>query len=201
MRRRVSQLLSGIVLFLFGVPVLVAVMRHRVPLVGSRRARLEFVFGVYLLMLTNVVLFPLRVDPGLRADDAVWDYASFLENWVNLTPFASIDQMLDRPSRMQAARQIGGNMLLLAPLGALLPVLRGGMRRPAVMIATIMATALGIEVTQYLARIARLSLRSIDVDDVILNIAGGVLGFIVWAVWSVVFRPHTARSDRTTACR
>lgn len=181
-------MLHGIVLFVSGVPALLLRFRLRKATDGVGRARLEFVFGMYLLLLVSVVLFPLRVDPGLRADEAVWDYATFVENWVNLTPFASIGQMLERPSRMQAVRQIGGNMLLLAPMGVLLPMMIRRMRRPLGVLVAITASAVGIEAAQYLARIARLSLRSIDVDDVILNVAGGLAGYVCWTLGCFILR-------------
>lgn len=189
-------MLFGRVLLLLGIPALVilAVFRLRSG-VDRTRVWVEVAFGFYLLCLVDVVLFPLRVDPGLRADDAVWDYAAFIKNWVNLTPFATIGQLLDRPSGTQAIRQLGGNLVLLVPLGLALPVLFGRMRSPVAALATIVLTAFGIEGVQFLARVARLSLRSIDVDDAILNVIGGLLGFVAWVAWNRV--APRLRSDST----
>lgn len=166
------------------VPLVVAFAVYRARRgVPRRRVELETAFGLYLLLLTAVVLFPLRVDAGLRADDAVWDYATFLRDWVNLTPGRTFAQLLARSSPTQALRQLGGNLLLLAPLGALVPALAPRMRRFVAMLALAVGSGLGIELVQYLARVARLSLRSVDVDDAILNVVGAMLGFALWWAW------------------
>ena len=91
---------------------------------------------------------------------------------------------MERPSRTQAFRQIAGNLLLLMPLGVMLPVLVSTMRRPPLAVPVILATAIGIEVAQFMAHVARISIRSVDVDDVILNVTGGIVGFLVWWLWS-----------------
>jgi glycopeptide antibiotics resistance protein len=148
------------------------------------------------MMVVVVVLFPLRVDAGLRADDAVWDYTLFLRYSVNLVPFASIRNMVEHARPSDAARQIAGNLALLLPLGMLAPALFLRMRRVVPMVALGVGAAVGIEVIQYLARIARLSLRSIDVDDAILNMLGAAVGYLLWLVWS-----RRAASRRRSASR
>ena len=177
-------MLHGEYVLAVGVPLLIAlaVLRRRRGVAPSRVA-LESAFGLYALLLLMVVLFPLRVSAGLRADKAVWDYATFLRDWFNLMPFATIRQVMERAPQ-QALRQLGGNLVLLAPLGFLVPALYPRFRRAGAMIALSVTVALGIEFIQYLARVARLSLRSVDVDDAMLNIAGALVGFLVWVIWS-----------------
>jgi glycopeptide antibiotics resistance protein len=181
----VSGVLHGTTVLLLVVPGLLLLARAR-ALAGTpgRRVALELAFGMYIAVLVVVVLFPLRVDAALRADDAVWDYAAFIRDWVNLTPFETVGRLLGRASPNQALRQIGGNIALLAPLGLLGPALFAGLRRPGRMLALALGAALGVEIMQYLARVARLSLRSVDIDDAMLNVIGAMLGFFVWALWN-----------------
>jgi glycopeptide antibiotics resistance protein len=181
-----------------GVPLLLALAYHRSRAgVGRDRVRLEFAFGLYLLLVTVVVLFPMRVSPALRADDAVWDYATFLRDWVNLVPFATITRVFAREPG-QALRQLGGNLVLLAPLGVFAPALYPRFRRAGAMVVLAVASALGIELVQYLARVARLSLRSVDVDDALLNITGALVGYLVWVLWSWLARRRGVRDCGTT---
>lgn len=178
-------MLAGWILLVVGTPValIVAWVRHRSG-VDRRRVALELVFVLYVLILVDLVLFPLRVDPRLRADDAVWDYHAFLHDWVNLVPFATVRELLEGASAWQAVRQLGGNLLLLLPFGALAPALLRRVRSLPVFICIAAAAAASMEGVQFLARVARLSLRSVDVDDAILNFAGALLGYLIWRVWS-----------------
>jgi glycopeptide antibiotics resistance protein len=177
--------LAGWVVLVVGAPfaIIVAWVRHRSG-VDRRRVALELVFALYVLVLVDLVLFPLRLDPGLRADDAVWDYDAFLRDWVNLTPFATVTELWEGASACQAVRQLGGNLLLLLPLGVLAPALFRRMRSFPVLILVAAGAAVSMEGAQFLARVARLSLRSVDVDDAILNFAGALLGYLIGRVWS-----------------
>ncbi len=185
-----------------GLPVvLLAVMlmpgyvliRRRMKASASRIAG-EAAFGLYLVLLAAVVFLPFRVDPGLRADDAVWDRAAFLARSVNLVPFASIRLTLAHPERLGAWAQIGGNLILLAPLGVLVPLLFPSMRRWRRMAVLSVGCAVAIEATQLLLFWIRLSIRAIDIDDVILNVTGVLVGYTVWIVWQ-----RLSRRRRTSA--
>ncbi len=182
-------MLDGWVVLLVGVPVafILAWVRHRSG-VDRRRVTLELVSALYLVLLVDLVLFPLRVDPGLRADDAVWDYDTFLRDWVSLVPFATVTQLLEGASLWQAVRQLGGNLLLLLPLGVLAPALIRRVRPLVIFICVAAGAAVSMEGAQFLARVARLSLRSVDVDDAILNFAGALVGYLIWRVGSRVSR-------------
>ncbi|MGK5551840.1 VanZ family protein [Actinomadura kijaniata] len=91
----------------------------------------------------------------------------------NLRPGHSLRFYLERPTR-EALLQIGGNVLLLAPLGVLLPwisVRLRGLFRLAVVVALL---SLAIECVQGLLVMGR----AFDIDDVILNTAGAVLAYL-----------------------
>lgn len=187
-------MLHGTYLIAVVVPLLIirAIRRWRAGAPIGRLA-LETAFAAYLLAVLVVVLFPLRVSPGLRADDAVWDYASFIRNWVNLVPFASVRQVLRYGWPHQAIRQLGGNLVLLLPLGVFAPALTPRFRRVPAALALALTSSLGIEGMQYLARVARLSLRSVDIDDAILNVTGALIGYGIWRTGAHVRRQLAAR--------
>ncbi len=92
----------------------------------------------------------------------------------NLRPGASIRAYLDQPELRDAVKQIGGNILLGVPFGILLPALfprTRGLLRVAVVTALVMVmveTAQGLIVEG----------RAFDIDDVILNTTGALLGYL-----------------------
>lgn len=142
------------------------------------RLALALTMGGYAFLLLGVLYFPLVVDPVLRRELITNPAPSAYR--LNVIPFRTVGELLDRESPTQAVRQIGGNILLLVPLGILAPALWPRLRRLSELLGFACAFALGVEGLQYLARLARISMRSIDIDDVILYIAGVVVGFVVW---------------------
>lgn len=93
----------------------------------------------------------------------------------NLRPGESLRAYLDRPELRDAAQQVGGNVLLGVPFGALVPVLgprTGGLPRVLLLTAVVM---LLVE----LAQGALITGRAFDVDDVILNTTGALLGHLL----------------------
>ncbi|WP_308408476.1 VanZ family protein [Streptomyces malaysiensis] len=93
----------------------------------------------------------------------------------NLHPGRSLRTYIDQPAFRDTVQQIGGNVLLGAPFGVLLPMLvpraRGAVR-VAVVTALVMVA---VETVQGLI----VEGRAFDIDDVILNTTGALLGYVV----------------------
>ncbi|MFJ9942905.1 VanZ family protein [Streptomyces erythrochromogenes] len=113
----------------------------------------------------SVVLARLTLEPSAASAALVHS---------NLRPGSSIEAYLEHASTLEAARQLGGNLLLGVPFGVLLPVLlppaRGLLRVAAVTVClmTMVELVQGALVTG----------RVFDIDDVILNTAGALLGYL-----------------------
>ena len=93
----------------------------------------------------------------------------------NLHPGRSLKAYLDQPALRDAVKQIGGNILLGVPFGVLVPVVaprtRGVLRVLALtaVVMLLVESAQGVLVTG----------RAFDVDDVILNTAGALIGYLL----------------------
>jgi len=92
----------------------------------------------------------------------------------NLVPLAGIISTFRDGGTAFGTGQLIGNLLLLAPLGALLPAARPGMS-PAAVVAAALVVACGIELAQALMRSGRMA----DIDDVWLNTLGAWIGLLV----------------------
>jgi glycopeptide antibiotics resistance protein len=87
-------------------------------------------------------------------------------------------------ARAFCVRNARGNVALFVPLGLLLPLIRSGLRfRSGLLIA--LALSCGIELLQYVSR-AWGSYRSVDVNDVILNVVGTGLGLALASLFRVL---------------
>ncbi|MEU5384131.1 VanZ family protein [Kitasatospora cineracea] len=116
---------------------------------------------VFAVALARVTLVP---EPGAR--DLVHP---------NFHLGASLRGYLDQPAVRAAAQQVGGNVLLGAPFGVLLPVLFPRLR--SVLAATAL-TAL-VMVTVEAAQGLLVEGRAFDVDDVLLNTLGALLAHLL----------------------
>ncbi|WP_243722763.1 VanZ family protein [Actinomadura sp. 7K507] len=92
----------------------------------------------------------------------------------NTDPGRSLRFYLDRPTK-DALLQIGGNLALLAPLGVLLPIVWTTLRGPIRLALLAGMLSLVIEAIQG----ALVMGRAFDIDDVILNVAGVVIAYII----------------------
>lgn len=97
------------------------------------------------------------------------------ESHPNLDPGETIRIYLDQPSVRAAILQIGGNMLLFMPLGILVPIAAKPLRGPVRVLAAIGLLSLLVELTQGFLAVGR----SFDIDDVIMNTAGAVIGYVL----------------------
>lgn len=136
-----------------------------------RRVALESAFAGYLAALLFAVIF---LPSAPRPDDGQSIWAA-----VNVVPLRSILGILHEKPR-QFVLQVVGNVALFVPLGILLPALDERGRRLAATAAVALAVSVGIELAQLAIRLAGLSRRLVDVDDVILNVTGACVGFLLW---------------------
>ncbi|WP_435844076.1 VanZ family protein [Streptomyces goshikiensis] len=117
-------------------------------------------------VLFSLVLARLTLEPSAASVDLVHS---------NVQPGHSIDAYLHGTSTTEAVRQLGGNLLLGLPFGVLLPVLlppARGLVRVAVVTLCLMTL---VELIQG----ALVTGRVFDIDDVILNTTGALLGYLL----------------------
>ncbi|MEV0379211.1 VanZ family protein [Nonomuraea sp. NPDC050643] len=152
-------------------------------------------FALPLALLAILLLFrhrararhpaPLRVsiaDVGIAVGTAPWIWMILTPSdgaaGVGLVPFADLTDLLGAPWDAVLV-QVGGNLLVFAALGALLPVRSRRMSRLGRVAAVAAAFSVLVEVLQYTLRLGRFS----SVDDVLLNTTGAVIFALVTRRW------------------
>jgi glycopeptide antibiotics resistance protein len=145
------------------VAAFVARRRHRGLSTPQRRrfVALDLALALTLLGIASVTLLPVA------------DYHRGLEWGLQLRPFASIHQQLTSAiSASVAVRIVGFNILLFVPLGFVLRLRPLGWTPTMIGVA---ATSVSIEVLQAILPLGRTT----NVDDVLLNVLGGIVGAAV----------------------
>ncbi|WP_138905303.1 VanZ family protein [Streptomyces albidochromogenes] len=118
------------------------------------------------LVLFSAVLARLTLAPSQASEALVT---------TNLRPGASLRQYAEDYTFLAACKQIGGNLLLGMPFGLLLPVLVPRSLR----LLRVVALTVVVMVLVELAQGAIVEGRAFDVDDVILNTTGALIGYFL----------------------
>ena len=148
------------------------------------RAATEAVFVGYVAVMFYVVFMPLPWRP--------YD-TRLVSSCVNLIPARTVVGIVrDFPGLV--IQQLLGNVALFVPLGFLLPLLGSRYRSLAMTAAVGLVASLGIELVQLALLLALSARRSVDVDDVILNVTGACLGYLLWRVAQAGARTFRRRS-------
>ncbi|WP_052723661.1 VanZ family protein [Paenibacillus wulumuqiensis] len=139
---------------------------------------------IYLYLLTRMILFKgSPIDPGMvKIQLLAWLQQPDLiyTRTVNLIPFQEISRDWSRLSLhpSHTSIQLIGNVLAFIPLGIFIPVLLKRRLLSAVLVLPLsFLLSLAYEVTQLLT-----GMGIFDVDDLMLNTTGGVIGYAGFAV-------------------
>jgi len=193
--------LPGSDLVLVVVPALIWLVwwgRSRFTL---RQLFLRCILVIYVGGVVGVTMFPLPVQPEWIRDDrntvrATPGAAIVLYNSI---PGASITESI-KNAREDARRGIPlatmlrplyGNIMLYVPLGYLLPWVWPRWRSWWRVALFLGAAAVAIELIQLLGDLAYgFPYRRVDIDDVILNLAGGMVGYGLYCLTRPLLHPH-----------
>ncbi len=126
---------------------------------------LAMLFAFAFMVAFAVVLARLTLEPSPASESLVHS---------NLRPGRSLRAYLDQPELRDAVKQIGGNLLLGVPFGVLVPVVAPRARG---LVRVLLLTASVMLLVEF-AQGALVTGRAFDVDDVILNTAGALVGYL-----------------------
>ena len=135
-------------------------------------------FSRLLLAVYLVALAVLVFVPAGRAME--------LGDRLNLEPFATIERALDLGPRSLSFRLMLANVAAFIPLGILLALAFPGRARLAVVLVGAICLSIAVELGQLAISLnLGYAYRSTDVDDVILNVAGALVGYAAIAITRV----------------
>lgn len=137
-----------------------ALRRHPGWTGGHAFTRLAAAF--YAAAVLDLTIFPIHVTYGEYANQTPW------YDLVNFIPLLVADLTFVP------------NLLMLVPLGFLLPLMSARPASPARAAATAFLASLTIEATQLLCYLLFNNGRSVDVNDLIANTLGGLLGHLLF---------------------
>ena len=144
-------------------------MKHKI---NKKRVFITFCFILYLFLLLFVVLF---FDRSVKEE--------YQYNLVFLDEIKRYVRYREQVGDWIFLRNILGNVVGFIPMGALWPYVFPKMRNPILVTLVCFEWSLVIEVTQLYFKIG-----SFDVDDLLLNTAGGLVGCILYYMIRTAWR-------------
>ncbi len=133
-------------------------------------------FILYLFLLTYFLFFAESFDRMYTERE----YAYNLEPFKEILRFWTYREEL---GFLAVFTNIAGNVICFVPFGAILPVLNRKARNFFVITFLSFEFSLLVECAQLISRVG-----SFDVDDLMLNTLGGVIGFLVFTVCNRIRR-------------
>ncbi|KGL46112.1 hypothetical protein BMT55_03005 [Listeria newyorkensis] len=164
------------------IPFLINWIRNKTPI--EKIVFKSFMF-FYLAGVIGFTLFPIELDPELRKTM----FANM--RWVNVIPFATISEVYVYRNfdNYGTVFQAVANIIMFIPLGCLYPLCSKYSVTWKRMLVTALIFTLAIETAQLVQNLLYQAIpHSVDVDDLLLNTAGGMIGFAIFCMCRPLFR-------------
>ncbi|GKU82645.1 VanZ family protein [Niallia sp. NCCP-28] len=172
----------GVCIYIIGVSINLVLSYKKKPIYWLKEA-VKFLFVVYMLLVVSVTLFPIYV----------YNIGSLegLKYSVNIIPLVSILKSIEQIGTAYDGdalfmssliiRNVGGNILLFMPLGVLAPIIWRQYKNLSSMLFLGLLLSIFIEGIQFFEILSGSSIRAVDVDDVICNVFGAMIGYFIYA--------------------
>lgn len=132
-------------------------------------------FYIYFTLVISVTLFPMP----FSGNDP--DFVVKIDNYI---PFKNIKYILENYTIMNIFKNIVGNIIMFMPFGFIYNILSYKKTKFLRITTYCMLFSLFIESMQfYICNIIKVNYRVVDIDDIILNTLGGVIGYFMYLIY------------------
>lgn len=136
-------------------------------------------FAIYMFLLIDVTIFPIPItlkrieyNFAIKAGSSIW-------NSINLLPDISLGNVF--------SRNFFYNMVMTAPFGFLVNVIFLEKERLKKTMLWILLLTLSIELTQLIFILFTGAFKIVDVNDIVANICGGLIGYSIYLIFNKFF--------------
>ena len=145
----------------------------------SERKRIKFIFFLYIIWVVKVIIFKYPI-ASLWDRVTSWNCRMIREGLeqANFTLFKTIRMYIRYSDQLNSMENLAGNIVVFLPLGVLLPCLQAPCKKLLQMLLNVLVFVMGIEIFQLLSTFG-----VFDVDDILLNTIGAVLGWSLYRWW------------------
>jgi len=143
----------------------------------------QLLLAAWVAAIVSLTLFPLPWRTGGGRPLLVSATADWPMPWASIRPFATIGPSLAQGLGSEMGRVLIGNLLAFVPLGFLAPAVDRRWRSAGRVLVLGLVASIAIELAQLgWDLVIGMPFRSADIDDVIVNTAGTLIGYGLWRV-------------------
>lgn len=142
------------------------------------RGILKIIFLIYFLLLMRFTIFKYA------AITKPWEAFFLRSREYNAVPLKATLQMIRGLSPLRLIENLAGNIILFIPFGILLP-LAFRIEGKTILLGCLVSCF--IEAMQF-----AFAMGAADIDDIILNTLGAVIGYIIYIIAKHIFKNQTA---------
>ncbi|MBR2177457.1 MAG: VanZ family protein [Clostridia bacterium] len=176
-------MISEAIAYIVGIVILFVwlIYSHKNKL-NPTRIMIISIFILYMTAVISITFFPLTYDPSLKLASDV------LSQRLILTPFQTTISYVCLGNPFVIFVQLGGNIIMTIPFGIMLPMIVKN-KKICFYLLLVLALPLFIETSQLvLGIILQTFYRTADIDDVIYNFLGGMIGLAIYKLLPKKFR-------------
>lgn len=134
-----------------------------------------FALAAYLILISKYFFFPIILDKEIVFQEG------FI---VQLIPFVPFSEQIQSVGWKQFLYQAAGNILAFVPISFLLSILYPRLQRFRNNLLTMFGISFCIEFIQLCINVLTgIPNRAVDINDIILNTLGGVMGHLLYQLW------------------
>lgn len=140
-------------------------------------------FAAYIAFLVIMLFTPNSyiANSGINLTNENFDFVGNFKDrinsgaWgVNIVPFRTMKNYIKYSGFLHTLTNIFGNILIFIPYGILLPEIFPKYRKMTKVFLLSFVTSFFVEFIQFFIG------RSVDIDDLILNVFGSIIGYLIW---------------------
>lgn len=148
---------------------------------NTRNKVFYLLFWVYLIIAAKILVFRYPLTDILR----LWDkrVITFGLSSANFIPFKTIKMYIRYRSSLNSFANLFGNLFILTPLGILLPFAWKKKHSIFLITAVGFLVSMAVETLQLV-----LGVGAFDVDDLILNTLGVIVGYVLYKIGELLYR-------------
>lgn len=149
-----------------------------------RKTIIWAIFLIYMVVLMKVILFkyPMDMIMNILKSSETLPLSVRIQN-SNFIPFRTIYNFIFQSQNYRISiKNVLGNIIAFTPLGFLLPIVFNKINNIKIIILSSFFVSIIFELIQLLT-----GMGDFDVDDIILNVLGAIVGYMVYRVLKNLF--------------
>lgn len=174
----------GVLIYIISRTIFIRRQYRNKTQVSWLKEMFNFSFCLYICLVVSVTLFPIPIGFG-------YDYRDSFRS-INVIPLVSIIKNIGQIGTAYdgdvvfmislIVRNVGGNILLLMPFGFLVPIVFKNIKGLKSVTILGFSVSVSIEVLQLVESFGGGWGRITDIDDVICNVTGVIIGYIIYSL-------------------